>query len=103
MRHELPGSILELDPQDWTNAAIYDLVTALVVPRPVAWVSTLQGPVKVAVCTKCPSMPATGIWLLTWTDTLHPVGGWPPQPRAALLFQPRRRHPTPYRFQLDWV
>ncbi len=54
MRHELPGSIL---------------VTALVVPRPVAWVSTLQGPVKVAVCTKCPSMPATGIWLLTWTDT----------------------------------
>jgi flavin reductase (DIM6/NTAB) family NADH-FMN oxidoreductase RutF len=33
---------LELDPEDWTNAAIYDLVTALVVPRPVAWVSTVS-------------------------------------------------------------
>jgi hypothetical protein len=27
-----------------------------------------QGPVKVAVCTICPNMPAAGIWLLPWTD-----------------------------------
>jgi flavin reductase (DIM6/NTAB) family NADH-FMN oxidoreductase RutF len=33
---------LELDPADWTKAQVYDLVTALVVPRPVAWVSTLS-------------------------------------------------------------
>jgi flavin reductase (DIM6/NTAB) family NADH-FMN oxidoreductase RutF len=33
---------LELDPSDWTRAQTYDLVTSLVVPRPVAWVSTLS-------------------------------------------------------------
>jgi flavin reductase (DIM6/NTAB) family NADH-FMN oxidoreductase RutF len=31
---------LELNPADWTSAQVYDLVTSLVVPRPVAWVST---------------------------------------------------------------
>lgn len=33
---------LELDPAEWTRAETYDLVTSLVVPRPVAWVSTLS-------------------------------------------------------------
>jgi flavin reductase (DIM6/NTAB) family NADH-FMN oxidoreductase RutF len=32
---------LEIDPADWTKAQVYDLVTALVIPRPVAWVSTI--------------------------------------------------------------
>jgi len=32
---------LELDPGDWRKAEVYDLVTSLVVPRPVAWVSTV--------------------------------------------------------------
>jgi flavin reductase (DIM6/NTAB) family NADH-FMN oxidoreductase RutF len=33
---------LEIDPSDWTHAEVYDLVTSLVIPRPVAWVSTLS-------------------------------------------------------------
>ncbi len=33
---------LEIDPADWTKAEVYDLVTALVIPRPVAWVSTVS-------------------------------------------------------------
>lgn len=32
---------LELDPADWRKAHTYDLLTSLVVPRPVAWVSTV--------------------------------------------------------------
>ncbi|MDI5978869.1 flavin reductase family protein [Amycolatopsis magusensis] len=36
------GQPLELDPGEWTRAAVYDLVTALVLPRPVAWVSTVS-------------------------------------------------------------
>ncbi len=38
-RLDLP---LELDPTDWTKAEVYDLVTSLVIPRPVAWVSTVS-------------------------------------------------------------
>ncbi len=33
---------LEIDPMEWTNSHVYDLVTSLVIPRPVAWVSTLS-------------------------------------------------------------
>jgi flavin reductase (DIM6/NTAB) family NADH-FMN oxidoreductase RutF len=33
---------LELDPADWPKASVYDLLTSLVIPRPVAWVSTLS-------------------------------------------------------------
>lgn len=33
---------LELDPQDWTRAQRYFLLTGLVVPRPIAWVSTVS-------------------------------------------------------------
>jgi len=32
---------LELDPQDWERRQLYFLMTGLVVPRPIAWVSTL--------------------------------------------------------------
>jgi flavin reductase (DIM6/NTAB) family NADH-FMN oxidoreductase RutF len=31
---------LELDPQDWPARQVYFLMTGLVVPRPIAWVST---------------------------------------------------------------
>ena len=34
---------LEIDPVEWTHAAAYDLVTSLVVPRPVGWISTISG------------------------------------------------------------
>ncbi len=34
---------LELDPADWPVRENYFLLTALVVPRPIAWVSTLAG------------------------------------------------------------
>jgi flavin reductase (DIM6/NTAB) family NADH-FMN oxidoreductase RutF len=40
-----PGRLdrpLELDPASWTNADVYSLVTSLVVPRPVGWISTLS-------------------------------------------------------------
>src|SRR5437879_1964728 len=44
--HSLPpdylDTALEINPADWTNAQVYDLVTSLVVPRPVAWVSTVS-------------------------------------------------------------
>lgn len=33
-------SPLELDPQDWPARQVYFLMTGLVVPRPIAWVST---------------------------------------------------------------
>lgn len=33
---------LEVDPSEWTSAAVYDLVTALVVPRPVGWISSVS-------------------------------------------------------------
>src|SRR5262249_21186401 len=32
---------LEIDPADWSKRHVYDLVTSLVVPRPVAWLSTV--------------------------------------------------------------
>lgn len=32
---------LELNPSKWTKLEVYDLITSLVVPRPVAWVSTV--------------------------------------------------------------
>ncbi len=31
---------LELDPEDWAPRQIYHLMTGLVIPRPIAWVST---------------------------------------------------------------
>ena len=37
---ELDGP-LELNPADWASADVYHLLTGLVVPRPVAWVSTV--------------------------------------------------------------
>jgi flavin reductase (DIM6/NTAB) family NADH-FMN oxidoreductase RutF len=33
---------LEIDPTEWSLAHVYDLVTSLVVPRPIAWVSTVS-------------------------------------------------------------
>jgi flavin reductase (DIM6/NTAB) family NADH-FMN oxidoreductase RutF len=33
---------LELEPDDWAPVDLYTLVTSLVVPRPVAWISTLD-------------------------------------------------------------
>lgn len=33
---------LELDPTSWEPAELYHLLTALVVPRPIAWVSTVS-------------------------------------------------------------
>lgn len=33
---------LELDPCDWSDQDVYRLLTGLVVPRPIAWVSTLS-------------------------------------------------------------
>lgn len=35
------ATALELDPGDWPARAVYHLITGLVVPRPIAWVSTL--------------------------------------------------------------
>lgn len=35
-------SPLELDPADWPSRQVYFLMTGLVVPRPIAWVSTLS-------------------------------------------------------------
>lgn len=32
---------LELDPADWPSRQVYFLMTGLVIPRPIAWVSTL--------------------------------------------------------------
>jgi flavin reductase (DIM6/NTAB) family NADH-FMN oxidoreductase RutF len=44
--HTVPPTMLdaplELNPADWTKAQVYDLMTALVIPRPVAWVSTVS-------------------------------------------------------------
>lgn len=37
---EVLDEALELDPRDWEPRQIYFLMTALVVPRPIAWVST---------------------------------------------------------------
>lgn len=34
---------LELDPGDWPSREVYFLMTGLVIPRPIAWVSTLDG------------------------------------------------------------
>jgi flavin reductase (DIM6/NTAB) family NADH-FMN oxidoreductase RutF len=33
---------LEINPDEWTHEHLYNLVTSLVVPRPVAWVSTVS-------------------------------------------------------------
>lgn len=35
------GADLELDPDDWASPHTYTLIGSLVVPRPVAWVSTI--------------------------------------------------------------
>lgn len=32
---------LELDPDDWSPRQVYHLMTGLVIPRPIAWISTL--------------------------------------------------------------
>jgi flavin reductase (DIM6/NTAB) family NADH-FMN oxidoreductase RutF len=40
---EPPGELdedLELDPQDWPARQVYFVMTGLVIPRPIAWVST---------------------------------------------------------------
>lgn len=34
---------LELDPADWPPRQVYFVMTGLVIPRPIAWVSTLAG------------------------------------------------------------
>jgi flavin reductase (DIM6/NTAB) family NADH-FMN oxidoreductase RutF len=34
------GEALEVDPEDWEPRQVYFLLTGLVVPRPIAWVST---------------------------------------------------------------
>jgi flavin reductase (DIM6/NTAB) family NADH-FMN oxidoreductase RutF len=43
--HPLPperlSTSLELDPDEWAPVHLYTLVTSLVVPRPVAWISTI--------------------------------------------------------------
>lgn len=33
---------LELDPRDWESRQLYFLMTGLVIPRPIAWISTLS-------------------------------------------------------------
>ena len=33
---------LELDPSDWDQQQIYYLFTGLIIPRPIAWVSTIS-------------------------------------------------------------
>ena len=44
--HDFPpqhlDSALSIDPSEWARRDVYDLVTSLVVPRPVAWISTLS-------------------------------------------------------------
>jgi flavin reductase (DIM6/NTAB) family NADH-FMN oxidoreductase RutF len=34
---------LEVGPEDWTTREFYQLMTALVIPRPIGWISTLSG------------------------------------------------------------
>jgi len=38
----MTGSALELDPDQWQSRGVYGLLTSLVIPRPIAWVSTLS-------------------------------------------------------------
>ncbi len=33
---------LELSPEDWPNRDLYQLMTALVIPRPIGWISTIS-------------------------------------------------------------
>ena len=33
---------LEVGPHDWQGPAFYQLLTALVVPRPIGWISTIS-------------------------------------------------------------
>ncbi|MEV0727371.1 flavin reductase family protein [Polymorphospora sp. NPDC050346] len=33
---------LEVDPADWSKPDVYQLITSLVVPRPIAWISTVS-------------------------------------------------------------
>jgi hypothetical protein len=33
---------LEVGPEDWQGPAFYQLMTALVVPRPIGWISTIS-------------------------------------------------------------
>jgi flavin reductase (DIM6/NTAB) family NADH-FMN oxidoreductase RutF len=44
--HATPPAILvdalEVGPDDWQGAAFYQLMTALVVPRPIGWISTIS-------------------------------------------------------------
>jgi flavin reductase (DIM6/NTAB) family NADH-FMN oxidoreductase RutF len=44
--HEAPPDQLrhplEVDPEDWAPSHLYTLVTSLVVPRPVGWISTMS-------------------------------------------------------------
>ena len=38
--HPHPGGDLELAPRDWDPSDVYHLMTSLIVPRPIAWIST---------------------------------------------------------------
>ena len=44
--HDTPsatlGGALEVGPADWQGPAFYQLLTALVVPRPIGWISTIS-------------------------------------------------------------
>jgi flavin reductase (DIM6/NTAB) family NADH-FMN oxidoreductase RutF len=40
--HIETGTGLEINPAAWSKPAVYQLITSLVVPRPVAWVSTVD-------------------------------------------------------------
>ena len=33
---------MQIDPKDYSSAQIYHLMTSVIVPRPIAWVSTLS-------------------------------------------------------------
>jgi flavin reductase (DIM6/NTAB) family NADH-FMN oxidoreductase RutF len=44
--HDAPPVVLdralEVGPEDWQRPAFYQLLTALVVPRPIGWISTVS-------------------------------------------------------------
>jgi flavin reductase (DIM6/NTAB) family NADH-FMN oxidoreductase RutF len=39
---QLLDAPLEVGPQDWTTREFYQLMTALVIPRPIGWISTIS-------------------------------------------------------------
>jgi hypothetical protein len=44
--HDAPPAVLdralEIGPDDWRAPGFYQLLTALVVPRPIGWISTMS-------------------------------------------------------------